>query len=133
MVSSKSFIRIDNKKKSEYFLVLRSREGGLRLGEMERDAIIAHGLAKFLKEKLLDNSDAYVCFVCDRCGLFAQRFDRQENKAYPSNDDTYHCPACKNYNEISKVRIPYAFKLLLQELMALNIAPRIRCKKDIYG
>jgi hypothetical protein len=110
----------------------RSRDGGLRLGEMERDALIAHGLAKFLKEKLLDNSDAYVCFVCDKCGLFAQRFVRSENKAYVSENDTYHCPACKNINDISKVRIPYAFKLFLQELMALNIAPIIRCKKEIY-
>jgi len=104
----------------------RSREGGLRLGEMERDALIAHGIAKFLKEKLLDNSDAYTCHVCDKCGFIAQRFDRPENKAYASESDTYICPACKNFNDISKIRIPYAFKLFMQELMALNIAPRIR-------
>jgi len=48
----------------------RSRDGGLRLGEMERDAILAHGLAKFLKEKLLDNSDAFTTWVCDKCGFF---------------------------------------------------------------
>jgi hypothetical protein len=110
----------------------RSRDGGLRLGEMERDALIAHGLSKFLKEKLLDNSDAFIVYVCDMCGLFAQRFDRPENKSRPSPEDTYYCPACQNVNEISKVRIPYAFKLFLQELMSLNIASRIRCKKDAY-
>ncbi len=99
----------------------------------ERDALIAHGLSKFLKEKLLDNSDAYVVYVCDMCGLFAQRFERPENKSYPADSDTYYCPACKNINEISKVRIPYAFKLFLQELMALNIAPRIRTKKEKYN
>lgn len=104
----------------------------MRNRKWERDALIAHGLSKFLKEKLLDNSDAYVCFVCDKCGLFAQRFERSENKAYASENDTYHCPACKNINDISKVRIPYAFKLFLQELMALNIAPRIRCKKEVF-
>ena len=70
-------------------------------------------------------------FVCDKCGLFAQRFERPENKSYPSNNDTYYCPACKNYNDISKVCIPYSFKLFIQELMALGIASRIRCQKDL--
>lgn len=110
----------------------RARDGGLRVGTMERDALIAHGLSKFLKEKLLDNSDAYMVYVCDKCGLFAQRFERPENKSYPSPDDTYYCPACQNFNDISKVRIPYAFKLFIQELMSLNIVSRIRCKKDAY-
>jgi len=109
----------------------RARDGGLRIGEMERDALIAHGLSKFIKEKLLDNSDAFMVFVCDKCGLFAQRFERPENKSYPSNNDTYYCPACKNYNDISKVCIPYSFKLFIQELMALGIASRIRCQKDL--
>ena len=99
---------------------------------MERDALIAHGLSKFLKEKLLDNSDAYITYVCNKCGLFAQRFERPENKSYTTDEDTYYCPACENSYEISKVRIPYAFKLFLQELMALNIAPRIRCKNQTY-
>ena len=111
----------------------RSRDGGLRLGEMERDALCAHGLAKFIKEKLLDNSDAYATFVCDKCGLFAQRFNRKENKSHSSPDDIYYCPSCNNYNEISKIVIPYAFKLLVHELMAMCIAPRIRTVKDIYS
>lgn len=110
----------------------RARDGGLRVGTMERDALIAHGLSKLLKEKLLDNSDAYMVYVCDKCGLFAQRFERPENKPYPREDDTYYCPACQNFNDISKVRIPYAFKLFIHELMSLNIVSRIRCKKDAY-
>jgi DNA-directed RNA polymerase II subunit RPB2 len=108
----------------------RARDGGLRLGEMEKDCLITHGLSKFLKEKLLDNSDAYITYVCDKCGLFAQRFERPENKAYATEEDTYYCPSCENSYAISKVRIPYAFKLFLQELMALNIASRIRCKQN---
>lgn len=100
--------------------------------EMERDALIAHGISKFLKEKTVDNSDAYVVHVCDICGLFAQRFERDGNKDFITEDDTFYCPACKNYNEISKIIIPYAFKLLIQELMSLNIASRIRTKKDTY-
>ena len=104
----------------------RSRDGGLRLGEMERDAITAHGMSLFLKEKLMDTSDAYSTYVCDICGLFAQRMIRKGNKPQASNKDIYYCPACKNKTRVSKIMIPYAFKLLIQELMAMCIAPRIK-------
>jgi len=110
----------------------RSREGGLRLGEMERDSILAHGMAKFLKEKLLDTSDAYSTYVCNICGLFAQRLYRKDSKHYITSNDIFFCSACKNYTQISKVMIPYAFKLLVQELLSLNIAPRIRVNQDMY-
>ncbi len=96
---------------------------------MERDAIIAHGMSKFLKERLLDVSDAYSTYVCDECGLFAQRMIKKENKSVPQDTDVYICVACKNKTRISKIIIPYAFKLLIQELMAINIAPRIRTKQ----
>lgn len=111
----------------------RSREGGLRLGEMERDAYLGHGLSCFLKEKLLDTADAYTTHICNICGLFAQRLYRKDSKRYVTNTDIFHCPACKNSTQISKIMIPYAFKLLLQELMSLNIAPRIRVEQDIYS
>jgi DNA-directed RNA polymerase beta subunit len=104
----------------------RTKDGGLRCGEMERDAIIAHGMSKFLKERFLNVSDAYSCYVCDICGLFAQRVIKKENKSIPQLSDTYECIGCKNKTKISKVIIPYAFKLLVQELMSMNIAPRIR-------
>ena len=110
----------------------RAKDGGLKIGEMERDALIAHGMSKFLKEKLLDNSDAFIVYVCDKCGLFAQRFEKPENKTYSTPADIYYCPSCQNMSEISKIRIPYAFKLLIQELMALNIKPKIVCKKNNF-
>jgi DNA-directed RNA polymerase beta subunit len=110
----------------------RTRDGGLKLGEMEKDALVAHGISKFTKEKLLDNSDAYYTFVCDKCGLFAQRSNRTENKAYSQDSDIYYCNACNNYNDISKIKIPYALKLLFQELMSMCILPRIRTKKYLY-
>lgn len=108
----------------------RSRDGGLRCGEMERDTLLAHGISKFLKEKLMDTSDAYSTYVCDMCGLFAQRLFKKDNQSHASANDLHYCPACKNYTKISKVMIPYAFKLVLQEMMAMNIAPRIRVEQD---
>ena len=92
----------------------------------ERDSCLGHGISKFLKERLLETADVYHCYVCNQCGLFAQRMLRKDNKAYPTKKDIYFCQACKNYTDISKIRIPYAFKLLIQELMAMNICPRIK-------
>lgn len=110
----------------------RSRDGGLRVGEMERDTIIAHGMAKYLKEKLMDTSDPYTTYVCDICGLFAQRMIKNDNKPYASSTDIYYCAACGNKTNISKVTIPYAFKLVIQEMLAMNIAARIRFDEDKY-
>jgi DNA-directed RNA polymerase II subunit RPB2 len=107
----------------------RSRDGGLRFGEMERDAMIAHGCSQFLKERLVDNSDIYTTWVCSKCGLIAQR---------KSDKDIWICNSCnklpENNGEIAyatKVVMPYAFKLLIQELMAINILPRIKLNDNI--
>lgn len=98
---------------------------------MERDAVIAHGMAKFLKERLMDCADAYTTHVCGICGMFARREDSRNNQPFPGPDDTYYCPMCNNYSDIHQIMIPYAFKLMLQELMAMTIAPRIRVHKHI--
>ena len=107
---------------------MRSKDGGLRCGEMERDALIAHGVSRFLKERLMDMSDAYTCWVCDICGLFATRKIKLSNKKYPQPDDTYYCMSCRNTTQISQIALPYACKLLFQELLALNIVPRMFTK-----
>lgn len=93
---------------------------------MERDSIISHGMSKFLKERLMDTSDVYSTYVCDICGLFAERILKKGNETSPSSTDVYQCRPCRNKTKISKIIIPYAFKLLIQELMSMNIAPRIR-------
>jgi DNA-directed RNA polymerase II subunit RPB2 len=100
---------------------------------MERDSIAAHGLAFLLKEKLMDNSDAYSTYVCGKCGLFAQRANKRDNKKYPQSTDIYFCKQCENYNDIHKIMIPYAFKLMIQELMSMCIAPRIRVEKPVFN
>ena len=90
----------------------RSKCGGLRLGEMERDCLIAHGISEFLKEKMLDTSDNYRIFICRTCGLLC---DANPNK------NIYKCRYCKTSTDIAQLRIPYSFKLLMQELYTMGV------------
>ena len=93
----------------------RARSGGLRFGEMERDCMISHGAARFLKERLMDVSDIYRVHVCENCGLIAEA----DIKA-----GSYKCRLCPA-SKISQVYIPYACKLLFQELLAMHITPKM--------
>ncbi|AAK39815.1 DNA-directed RNA polymerase II second largest subunit (nucleomorph) [Guillardia theta] len=94
----------------------RSREGGLRFGEMERDCMISHGAAIFLKDRLFDQSDPFGIYVCDFCGFIVVSNKKQNN---------FECRNCSNRSMISFIRIPYAFKLLIQELMSLSVGVRL--------
>src|SRR6056300_724751 len=104
----------------------RSRDGGFRIGEMERDVMIAHGMTRFCKERMFDVSDKYSTHVCKRCGLIAAYNDGTKNKMYTSSDFTrFHCHTCDNKTDFDKVEIPYAYKLMSQELQTINVVPRI--------
>ncbi|XP_050737527.1 DNA-directed RNA polymerase III subunit RPC2-like [Eriocheir sinensis] len=89
----------------------RARDGGLRLGEMERDCLIGHGASMLLLERLMISSDAFDVDVCNSCGLLGY---------------SGWCHYCRSSANVSSIRIPYACKLLFQELQSMNIVPRLR-------
>jgi DNA-directed RNA polymerase II subunit RPB2 len=91
----------------------RSRGGGLRLGEMERDALIAHGASNFLRERLYTMSDPYEVPVCNTCGTTASGIAR--------------CRGC-NSDNVVRVQIPYATRLLFTELEAMSVKVAIHAK-----
>ena len=94
----------------------RSRDGGLRFGEMERDAMVGHGASRFTKGRMYDCSDKYEVHVCRKCGIIA---------SYNDERSIHFCKTCDNRSDFALVQIPYACKLLFQELATMNVAPRI--------
>uniref|UniRef100_A0AAF5PRE3 DNA-directed RNA polymerase subunit beta n=4 Tax=Wuchereria bancrofti TaxID=6293 RepID=A0AAF5PRE3_WUCBA len=92
----------------------RARDGGLRLGEMERDCLIAYGASMLLMERLMVSSDEFKVDVCSQCGLIG----------YKS-----WCQMCRSSRTMATIKIPYACKLLFQELQSMNIIPKISLSK----
>ena len=89
----------------------RARDGGLRLGEMERDCLIGHGVSMLLLERLMLSSDAFNVDVCTSCGLLGYQ---------------KWCSFCQSSRTLASIQIPYAYKLLLQELQSMNIQPKLK-------
>ncbi|KAI5838980.1 hypothetical protein DFP73DRAFT_484657 [Morchella snyderi] len=94
----------------------RSRDGGLRLGEMERDCLIAYGASQLLLERLMLSSDVHEIDLCETCGLMGY-----------SN----WCTTCQSSKGVVKMKIPYAAKLLVQELLSMNVLARIKLE-DVF-
>jgi hypothetical protein len=93
----------------------RSKFGGLRIGEMERDVVIGHGMSQFVKECMVEKADKYTWAVCKHCGTIAK---------YAPSKNIYECTGCKS-NQLSVLTTPYSFKLLTQELEAMGIQMRL--------
>ena len=89
----------------------RSNNGGLRIGEMERDGILGHGISEFLQESMMERSDKFSVIVDETTGLISYESDNNHNKI--------------------KVNMPYSMKLLLQELQTMSIAPRLETDTSI--
>ena len=100
----------------------RARGGGLRFGEMERDCLIAYGASMMLKDRLLDESDKADIYVCERCGLVSY---------YDIKQRRFVCRVCGDKAKVTSVSVAYAFKLLLQEMMSLDVAPRLLIKERV--
>lgn len=94
----------------------RSKDGGLRFGEMERDCMIAHGASRFTKDRIYDVSDKYVVYSCKKCGNIA---------SYNDKTHIHICKLCDNRTDFAKVNLPYSCKLLFQELVTMNVFPRM--------
>ncbi|KAI9931502.1 hypothetical protein ASPWEDRAFT_181191 [Aspergillus wentii DTO 134E9] len=93
----------------------RSRDGGLRLGEMERDCLIAYGTSQLLLERLMVSSDRHEIDVCEQCGFMGY---------------LNWCQRCKSSRHVVKMVIPYAAKLLIQELMSMNVTARLKLEDE---
>ncbi|KAK0706463.1 hypothetical protein B0T26DRAFT_655146 [Lasiosphaeria miniovina] len=93
----------------------RSRDGGLRLGEMERDCLIAYGASQLLLERLMISSDGTEVDICQQCGLFGY-------KGY--------CQTCKSTSQVTQMTMPYAAKLLVQELISMNVGVRLQLEDE---
>ena len=94
----------------------RSRDGGLRVGEMERDCMLSHGASMFTKERLMDVSDPFSTGFCKNCGVLA---------VVNKDASLYECGTCGVRTEFEMKTIPYAMKLWCQELEAMHIVPRL--------
>jgi hypothetical protein len=98
----------------------RSRDGGFRLGEMERDSLLSHGSVQFLKERTFDCSDKYCVWIDNSTGMIS-----------PVNPEKgiYKSLYSDNTTKFSKIQIPYSSKLLIQELQSMHINMRMNVKK----
>jgi DNA-directed RNA polymerase beta subunit len=95
----------------------RARDGGLRLGEMEVECNWAHGTMHFLKERFMECSDNYRVFVCKKCNRLAPNINPDKNK--------FKCNVCGNKIHFAEVRIPFASKLLMQEIQSMSIGTKL--------
>lgn len=115
---------------------MEGKNGGLRAGEMERDAFIAHGAPEIVHNTFYTRSDAYVAYVCTKCGLLAcppRVPDERLRHVASLRDEAGYCTVCREAGSVARVKTPYALKLLIQELMTIGVAirPEVRVSDSI--
>jgi DNA-directed RNA polymerase beta subunit len=93
----------------------RRKGGGLRIGEMERDTVLSHGISNFIKESMMERSDKFSWCICKRCGTLV---------AFNMKENINLCKNCNN-DDVAVIQTPYAFKLFIQELETMGIQPRL--------
>jgi hypothetical protein len=93
----------------------RRKGGGLRIGEMERDTVLSHGISNFIKESMMERSDKFSWCICKRCGTLV---------AFNMKENINLCRNCNN-DDVAVIHTPYAFKLFIQELETMGIQPRL--------
>ena len=114
----------------------RANDGGLRVGEMDRDAILAHGLTAFIQESMMERGDKYYMAICNQSGTIAVYNENRNIFLSPMTDGPLKftdnlegglniVPISRYGRDFSIVKVPYAFKLLYQELQAMNVQMRI--------
>lgn len=115
----------------------RANDGGLRIGEMERDSLISHGATNFLTESLMERSDKYFMAVCNKTGMIAVYNPDKDLFLSPMADGPLKFvgslaeenlmveKVSRHGRVFSIVRIPYALKLLIQELQTINVVMRL--------
>lgn len=100
----------------------RRKGGGLRIGEMERDSLLSHGISLFIKESMMERSDKYKWGACRRCGSISI-FNPKKN--------IRECKSCKK-DELCIVETPYAFKLFVQEMEAMGVQIRLNTEGIVF-
>jgi hypothetical protein len=120
----------------------RANDGGLRIGEMERDGVLAHGMSYFLNESFLKRADEYFIAVCNKSGtlaiynesrnLFLSPYVDGPLKFHKNPDDSMNIENISRFGRsFSVLKVPYAFKLLIQELQVMNVQMRIITDQNV--
>jgi len=99
-----------------YDIEVEDTHSFLANGIVAHNCMISHGASRFTRERMYDVSDKYSVHVCKKCGLIA---------SYNDKIHIHHCKTCDNRTDFAYVEIPYACKLLFQELNTMNVAPRL--------
>jgi DNA-directed RNA polymerase I subunit RPA2 len=95
----------------------RKRSGGIRLGEMERDSLLAHGVSFILQDRLMNCSDYSQCHICTKCGSILSPMKSAKN----NRGQQIVCKTCDSFDHIEICAIPFVFRYLCTELVAMNV------------